>query len=291
MKYGVHSYVFIDRWADDKLGILDTVKELGLDCFEIGVGDDVPFTAELTRRRAESLGLELLISPGGEWSVECDVSSDSPEDRKRGLAWHKKQVDLAHSLGAVAYCGAIYGHPGVVKRRSPPADEHERTAASLHRLAEYAEGKGVKIVLEPMSHFRTHVVNNPEQLMALIATASHPNLYALFDTYHMITEVRDYAKALRTVRDRLWAIHACENDRGIPGGGLVPWDAVFRTLAEIKFQGYILFEAYNSSIGDFAYQRGMFHNVCPDGAAFVREALEFVRMGLASKKQSLIRPD
>ena len=288
MKYGVHSYVFIDRWADDRLDILDTVKELGLDCFEIGVGDDVPFTAELTRRRAESLGLELLTSPGGEWPVDCDVSSDSPEDRKRGLAWHRKQVDLAHRLGAVAYCGAIYGHPGVVKRRRPPADEPKRTADSLYRLADYAEPKGVKIVLEPMSHFRTHVVNNPEQLMALIAKAGHPNLYALFDTYHMITEVRDYAQALRAVRGRLWAIHACENDRGIPGGGLVPWDAVFRTLVEIKFQGYILFEAYNSSIGDFAYERGMFHDVCPDGVAFVREALEFVRTGLTSQEQSFI---
>jgi D-psicose/D-tagatose/L-ribulose 3-epimerase len=90
------------------------------------------------------------------------------------------------------------------------------------------------------------------------------------------------------VRGRLWAIHACENDRGIPGGGLVPWDAVFQTLREIKFQGRILFEAYNSSIGDFAYQRGMFHDVCPDGVAFVREALEFVRTGLTSQGQSLV---
>ena len=288
MKYGVHSYVFIDRWADDRLDILDTVVELGLDCFEIGVGDDVPFTAELTRRRAEALGLELLTSPGGEWPGDCDVSSDSPEDRRRGLAWHKKKVAMAHQLGAVAYCGAIYGHPGVVKRRRPPIEEHTRTADLLYRLADYAEQKGVKIVLEPMSHFRTHVVNNPEQLMALITKAGHPNLHALFDTYHMITEVRDYAQAIRTVRDRLWAIHACENDSGIPGSGLVPWDAIFRTLREIKFQGHILFEAYNSSIGDFAYQRGMFHDVCPDGVAFVREALEFVRTGLTSQEPSTI---
>jgi D-psicose/D-tagatose/L-ribulose 3-epimerase len=174
----------------------------------------------------------------------------------------------------------------VVKRRRPPADEHERTADSLYRLAQYAEQKGVKIVLEPMSHFRTHVINNPEQLMALIAKARHPNLYGLFDTYHMITEVRDYAQALRTVRGRLWAIHACENDRGVPGGGLVPWETIFQTLREIKFQGHILFEAYNSSIGDFAHQRGMFHDVCPDGVAFVREALEFVRTGLMSQEQT-----
>jgi D-psicose/D-tagatose/L-ribulose 3-epimerase len=280
MKYGVHSYVFTDRWADDKLDILDTVKELGLDCFEIGVGDDVPFTVELTRRRAETLGLELLISPGGEWPLKCDLSSDSPAGRKRGLAWHKKQVDLADRLGAVAYCGALYGHPGVVKRRRPPTDEYPHTAEALHHLAEYGEQSGVRIVLEAMSHFRTHVVNKPEQIMELITQADHSNLYVLFDTYHMITEVRDYAKAIRTVRDRLWAIHACENDRGVPGGGLVPWDAVFRTLNEIDFQGYILFESYNSGIGDFAHQRGMFHNVCPDGVAFAREALAFVRREL-----------
>jgi D-psicose/D-tagatose/L-ribulose 3-epimerase len=284
VKYGVHSYIFTDRWSDDQVSLLDTVKGFGVDCFEIGVGDDVPFTPDLTRRRAEQLDLDLLIGPGGEWPIECDLSSDSPAGQKRGLAWHKKQVDLANRLGAVAYCGALYGHPGVVKRRRPARDEYERTAEALHHLAEYGEQKDVRIVLEPMSHFRTHVVNKPEQMMDLIAKADHSNLYVLFDTYHMITEVRDYAQAIWTVRDRLWAIHACENDRGIPGGGLVPWEAVFRTLIEIDFQGYILFESYNSSIGDFAFQRGMFHNVCPDGVDFVREALAFVRRGLAPQE-------
>ena len=77
-------------------------------------------------------------------------------------------------------------------------------------------------------------------------------------------------------------IHACENDRGIPGGGLIPWDVIFQTLKETDFQGHILFETYNSSIGDFAYERGMFHNVCSDGREFTREALAFVRKGLAS---------
>lgn len=285
MKFGVHNYVFTDCWADDRLGVLDAVKELGLACFEIGVGDDVSFTLDLTRHRAEALGLELFISPGGHWPLACDLSADSPGDRKRGLAWHRQQVDLAHELGATAYCGALYGHPGVVQRRWPPTDEYSRTAEGLHHLAEYAERKGVQIVLEPMSHFRTHVANTPEQIMRLIALADHRNLHVLLDTYHMVTEVRDYAAAIRAARNRLWGIHACENDRGVPGGGLVPWDAVFYTLHEISFQGPILFETYNSSIGDFAYQRGMFHNVCPDGYTFVQEALAFVRAGLTSSTQ------
>ena len=290
MKYGAHCYVFTDRWSDNSLSLLDAAKELGLDCFEVAVGDDVRFTPRLTRRRVEALGLELSIGPGGHWPLACDLSADDPADRKRGLAWHKKQVALGGELGAVAYCGALYGHPGTVKRRIPPDDEYERIAESLRALAEYGEQHGVAIVLEPMSHFRTHVANTPEQIMRLTAMAPHRNLRVLLDTYHLITEVRDYAQAIRTVRDRLWGIHACESDRGVPGGGLVPWDAVFAALKEMAFDGYMILETYNSSMGDFAYKRGMFHDVCPDGYTFVREGLAFLKTARRGGSYVTARP-
>jgi D-psicose/D-tagatose/L-ribulose 3-epimerase len=104
----------------------------------------------------------------------------------------------------------------------------------------------------------------------------------LLDTYHLITEVRDYGQTIRAVGPKLWGLHACENDRGAPGGGLVPWGAVFTALREIAFDGYVLMEAYNSGQGDFAIRRGMFHNVCPDGAAFVRNGLRFLKEQLAA---------
>ena len=276
MKYGVHAYIFTDRWSDASLTILDTAANLGADCLEIAVGDDVHFTPQHTRERARHLGLDLVISPGGLWPAAYDLSADDPADRRRGLAWHKTQVDLASELGAVAYTGALYGHPGQVRRRPPSPVEYERTAEALYELAYYAARSDVKIVLEPMSHFRTHVANTPEQIMRLIDLAGHANLWVLLDTYHMITEVRDYAQAIRTVGNRLWGVHACENDRGVPGGGLVPWDAVFGALNEISFDGYMLLEAYNSSIGTFAFERGMLHNVCPDATAFVRAGFAFI---------------
>ncbi len=284
MRYGAHSYVFTDRWNDDSVPILDTAREVGLDCFEIGVGDDVVFSPDITRRRARDLGLTLTISPGGLWPLECDLSAEDAKDRASGLAWHKKQVDLAHAMGAIAYCGSLYGHTGVVKRHPPLPEEYARIAEGLHLLAEYGQSKSVAIILEPMSHFRTHLVNRPEQLMQLISLADHSNLGVLLDTYHMVVEVRDYAQAIRTVGARLWGIHACENDRGVPGGGIVPWEEVFCALREIHFDGFVLMETYNSSIPDFAWQRGMFHNVCPDSRAFVRQGLQFLRAGLSSTK-------
>jgi D-psicose/D-tagatose/L-ribulose 3-epimerase len=280
MKFGAHCYIFTERWDDTQLHLLDEARSLGLDCFEIGVGDDVPFTPALVRRAAQDLGLELTVSPGGLWPVECDLSADDAADRKRGLDWHRKQVDTAAALGAVAYTGALYGHPGTVKRRVPPADEFARTADGLRQLAEYAQPAGVRVVLEPMSHFRTHMVNTAAQAARLLQLADHPNLQVLLDTYHLITEERDFGAAVRTVRPWLWGLHACENDRGVPGGGLVPWDATFAALKETAFDGYVIMEAYNSSIGTFAFQRGMFHDVCSSGADFVRTGLTFLMANL-----------
>ena len=277
MKYGAHIYLFTERWQDDQLHLMDLGAELGLQMWELSVGDDVHFTPRLTRDRAEALGLDLAIGPGGEWPVECDLSADEPSHRALGLAWHKQQVDLAGELGAVAYAGALYAHPGVVQRRVPPPDEYARTAEQLHALAEYAAHAGVAIVLEPMSHFRTHLANTPAQVLQLMDLADHPNLRILVDTYHIVTEVRDFGAAIRACGDRLWGVHPCENDRGVPGGGLVPWDDVFAALCDIGFDGYMTMETYNSSIGDFAFRRGMFHNVCPDGAAFVRQGMAFLQ--------------
>jgi D-psicose/D-tagatose/L-ribulose 3-epimerase len=161
-----------------------------------------------------------------------------------------------------------------------------RTAEGLHRLADYATRHRVAIVLEPMSHFRTHLVNTPEQLVRLIDLADHDNLHGLLDTYHLVTETRDYAAAIDTLGSRLWGLHACENDRGVPGGGLVPWPDVFRALVVAGFDGYLALETYNSTIGDFAYQRGMFHNACPEPEAFVRHGLKFLREGITEARRS-----
>ena len=280
VKLGVHSYLFTEFWSDTALDILDTARGLGAQFVEIGVGDDVQFTPRLTRQRAEALGLALCLGPGNAWPLACDLSSDLAEEQALGLAWHQRQVDLAAELGAMAYGGALYGHPGVVKRRIAPPDEYERIAAGLHRLAEYGRQRGVLIVVEPMSHFRTHIANTPQQIMRLAAMADHPNLRVALDTYHLITEVRDYRQAIVATAGRLWGLHACENDRGAPGGGLVPWNQVFAGLVDIDFSGYILLESYNSAQGDFAQRRGMFHDVCPDPVAFVRQGFAFIHSQL-----------
>jgi D-psicose/D-tagatose/L-ribulose 3-epimerase len=280
IRFGAHIFLWIERWSSQHIGLFERVKALGLDCLEIAVGDEVDFNPSQIRQGSEALGLEIIASPGGVWPLEADIAHPDLQRRQFGLGWHKAWIDRIAAAKATAYTGALYSHPGRVERRPPSEAELAIAAENLHVLAEYAARSGVTLALEPMSRFRTHLVNTPQQAMDLVQQADHPNLKVLFDTYHAVTEVRDYAAGLHTLAGRLWGLHACENDRGVPGGGLVPWEAVFGALREIHFSGHILLESYNTSLKDFSSSRGLFQNVCPDGDEFVRSGLKFLQSSL-----------
>ncbi len=278
-KFGAHIFLWIEKWTSKELWLLDRAKQLGLDCLEIAIGDDVEFDAKAIRKASESLGLEIITSPGGIWPVQADLSDANIDNRKFAMEWHKMWIDQAAESGATAYTGALYSHPGHIDKKRISPDDLKHSAESLHELAEYSKKKNIKIVLEPMSHFRVSLVNTPVQIMDLINKADHENLFVLLDTYHLVTEIRDFNEAVNIMAPRLWGIHACENDRGVPGGGIMPWKTIFEALKRNNYTGNFVLETYNSSIrnGDFAYSRAMFHNVCPDGDAFVKTGTHFIK--------------
>ena len=280
MKFGAHIYLWTDRWSNAQLDLFDNARELGLSCLEIAVGDDIEFDAAAIRKRAESLGMDVVLSPGADWPMDKDISHEDDECRMAGVRWHRDWISKAADVGAVAYTGAIYGHPGRVERRRRTSDDIQQTAVNLRLLADHAARQGIELAIEPMNRYRTHVVNTPAAAMQLIQLVDSPSLKVLLDTYHLVTEVRDFGEAIQTCGNHLSTIHACENDRGAPGGGIVPWDEIFAAIKEIGFDEYIMFETYNTSLDGFAVSRGLFHDVCPDGNQFVRDALNFMKAGL-----------
>lgn len=277
---GAHCYIFTDCWTDASLPLLENARKLGLECLDIAVGDDIIFDMNAVRIEAGEVGMQLAISPGGHWPLACDLSSPDPAERRAGIDWHQAQIDKAAAMGAFVYGGCIYGHVGVVKKERPDPDALYRMAEGLRTLGTYGQDRGVELAIEPMSHFRTHLVNTPEQARALLNETDHPNVNVLLDTYHMVTEVTDYRSGIQAVADRLWGMHVCESNRGVPGRGIIPWQDVFQALVEIDFSGYLMLESYNSGIGDFAYERGMFHHVCADSEAFIKEGIQFIRSRL-----------
>jgi len=63
-KYGGHMYMWLERWSDDHLGLLNHIRDLDLDLFEVSLGDDSQISPQKLRHAAESLDLELTVEPG-----------------------------------------------------------------------------------------------------------------------------------------------------------------------------------------------------------------------------------
>jgi len=120
VKYGAHIFIWLDRYGDEELAtILDKAVGLGLSFLEVSIGDDVHFDEERLRRRAVSLGLELVLSPGGLWPMHCDISLDSPQDRKAGLAWHKRAIERCAACGTQAASTGIRAASALARLHGP----------------------------------------------------------------------------------------------------------------------------------------------------------------------------
>ena len=198
MKLGAHIYLWTERWSDREVGLCHRARSLGLNTLELSVGLDVPFDAALTRRAANDAGISLVLGPGGAWPENADLAADDPAHRRSAFDFHRSIIDQTAAVGGVAYAGALYGRPGKSLRRRPPADELACVAEGLRGLAAHAAAAGIILAIEPMSRFRSHLVNTPAQAVRLIEMAGGPaSLRVLFDTYHMVTELRDFAAAIR----------------------------------------------------------------------------------------------
>ena len=60
------------------------------------------------------------------------------------------------------------------------------------------------------------------------------------------------SQAIRDTGSQLGYFHACENQRGIPGTGLVPWHDVFRTFQEIGYDGCVTVESFDPNMPKIA---------------------------------------
>jgi sugar phosphate isomerase/epimerase len=86
------------------------------------------------------------------------------------------------------------------------------------------------------------MVNTVAAAAELVHAVGSPGVGILADTYHMNIEEDDPCAALRAARGTLGAVHMSDSNRGQPGTGHVPFEAVVATLREIGFAGVLSVE-------------------------------------------------
>jgi D-psicose/D-tagatose/L-ribulose 3-epimerase len=99
----------------------------------------------------------------------------------------------------------------------------------------------------------------------------------LFDTFHANIEEKDIAAGYRLLGRHLKHVHACENDRGIPGSGHVEWPAVFGALRDLRYDGWLTIESFGFALGDLSAAAAIWRDIEKTPESIAVQGVEFLR--------------
>ena len=278
MKLGVNTFIWTESFTRDNLPLLPKIKAAGFDGIEVSLFDPKTFAAADIKRGLEDNGLECTIcSVVGK---DVNIISDDPAVRARARAHMQECVKAAAEVGAKIIAGPLYSPVGHLPGRRRTADEWKWAVECYRSLGPVLERHGVTIAIEPLNSLETYFLNTAVDAVRLVEEINHPNVGILFDTFHANIEEKDVGAAYRTVGRHLKHVHTCENDRGIPGSGHVPWPAVFAALRDIGYDGWLTIESFGFALPNLSAAAAIWRDIesSPDLIAF--EGLKFLKKNL-----------
>ena len=279
-RLGASTWIWTSPFADEALGLVGQVKELGFDVLELAIEDVERVTAGAVREAGEREGVGFSVC--GAFGPARDLSHEDPAVRRAGVEYVKACVDLAAGIGAPNFVGPMYSAVGKARMLEPEEREQQRRWAveSLKEVAEHAAERGVGLAVEPLNRFETDLVNTAEQALELCDRVGSDRVGILLDTFHMNIDEKSFGDAIRLAGDRLLHVHACENDRGTPGTGHIPFDEVLGALRDIDYGGQLVIESFTPAVRDIAKAVSLWRpldapsdELARSGARFLRERM------------------
>ena len=89
-----------------------------------------------------------------------------------------------------------------------------------------------------------------DDLAGFVRRVGHPNIRAMYDTFHANIEEADPIGALTRNRAEVVHIHISENDRGVPGRGNIPWAETFAAIRDIGYDDWLTIESFGRGLPD-----------------------------------------
>ncbi|HNT66071.1 MAG TPA: sugar phosphate isomerase/epimerase family protein [bacterium] len=273
MKLGIHAYAWCSEWSNETLDLIDRVARMGLDFIEIPLMVLETFDGDAISKRLDSSGIDVCTSTV--LLGETDITHPDPEIRRKGIDYLNRCVEATEQIGAENFSGVIYSQHVKQAEHRPTEQEWEWSAEALRQVARHAQDYGVRIGLEPVNRYESYLINTCEQAKKLQEMIGEKNVKIHLDTYHMNIEEKSFYEATRLAGKDLMHIHLCENDRGIPGTGLVDWEGMFKALGEMRYDGFAGLESFVDVTGNM--NTWVWRQLAPSGDVLLREGVAFIK--------------
>ena len=282
MQIGVNTWVWTSPLSTDELSRLAPhVAELGFDMIEVPIEgtEDLDYSRGAEILRDAGLGVSVCAAMG----PDRDLIHSDAAIRDTGMSYLRHCIEAASTLGATNLVGPLYSAVG--RTWQATADERSRDVdllvAQLSELSRHATEHGVVLCVEPLNRFETSFINLAEQAVEVVDRVESPACAIMLDTFHMNVEEKSLGDAIRATGSRLKHLHACENDRGAPGSGHVPWDDVAAACRDIGYDGPVVIESFTNKVKSIARAAAIWRSFAATQDDLARDGLQYLRTLMA----------
>lgn len=196
------------------------------------------------KRLAASLsrhGLEASCISTGQVFAVLGYYFTHPDSstRERTLDVFRGLIDLAADFGRLINVGRARGYYA----EGQPREQTESLFVDTCRtLCDYADPKGVTIMIEPVNRYEINFINSVAEGASLLERVERHNLGLMPDTFHMNIEDAHIGDALAEHAAYVKYVHLADSNRLAPGQGHLDFDDVMAGLKRGEFDGWVSIE-------------------------------------------------
>ncbi|QNF32743.1 sugar phosphate isomerase/epimerase [Adhaeribacter swui] len=277
VKFGVSTWLWTSPFDSTTLALFPKIKAMGYDVVEIPVEDPGLIDAPKLKEALETNGLEGLVC--GAFGTTRDLTHDDEQYHRNSIEYITQCFQIAEAIGCSFVSGPMYSAVGKARLVSLEQKkiEWDRAVTNLQKVCTIAEQYGQAIALEPINRFETDLINNASDVMQLIRDINHPAAQVSLDGFHMNIEEPDIEQAILLVGDKLRHVQVSENYRGTPGTGQTRWDAFYRGLSAINYQGAVAIESFTPNVKELAGAVCIWRPLAESQDGFASEGIQFLK--------------
>lgn len=246
MKFGLNMLLWTTQVGEEHFPMLAELKAMGYDGveFPLFAPDDARYRK--VRVELDNLGLECTAVTIA--TRETNPISEEASARRAAVEALKQIIHTTQLLGGKVLCGPVHSALSHFVGRSRTEAEWGWCVETLREVADFAEQADVTLAVEALNRFESYFLNIAGDTRRLVDDIAHPRIRAMYDTFHANIEERSIPDAVAALAPVLAHVHISENDRGIPGQGLVRWPETFAALKANGYDGWLTIEAFGLSL-------------------------------------------
>jgi D-psicose/D-tagatose/L-ribulose 3-epimerase len=231
-KLGVCTWTFGDLSLAEVAQRLAALQFSGVEL----LGDLSRYSAAEAAAVLQAHGLEVFsLTPDN-----VDLAHPNTDVRQQAIDYYLQLLDFAAELGSPLV--SVHGFVGRVSPLSTMEQEMGLLETAVHQVAQRAQEHNLRMVFEVLNRYESCFINTAAEASALAERVGMENLGILLDAYHMNIEEPTTDGAIRHVGDRLWLYHIADSNRQAIGRGHTRFGDHLGALADIGYQGPIIFE-------------------------------------------------